>query len=239
MAAVTLLAAPFMVWRADDLLEDDDDDESTFGAWAVSLAGPLLAAQWVVVAFTREFDDRVADTLARSTGVRPEDPTPPGEPRVRVEWKWLRKRMRRRLQVFIAALPGFILISFVLALLPRGSVTAVLSSVLGGAWTFYWLVVGTASKSSSAWLTEGSAPAPAYIRLFDRSVVRWFARLWTRLAKALFPPAEMVERKPLQLAGLTALRLTSAVPLVSLWWRPLVPVAVASLLVERTEPPTP
>lgn len=242
-AVVVLLAAPLIAMRIDDLREGDvdDDDEritrslgvlDTTWSWAVSLAGPLIGAQWLVIAFTREFDDRISDTLARTAGVTPEDAEPPTKPpRIRIEWKWLRKRMRRRMQFFLAALPGFMLLSFFFGLFTADFMLRAVSAGVGALWGFYWLVVGTVSKSASGWTTEGTAPPLLFIRGLERvPFLRWFAKLWTRLAKALFPPADMVERHPLEFTALTLVRLTGVVPLVSLWWRPLVPVAVASIL---------
>lgn len=228
---VFLLAGPLIGARLDELRGGDGPARSLWD-WVVSFAGPLLVAQWVVVAFTREFDDRVADTLARAAGVTPEDAEPPtSSPRVRIEWKWLRKRMRRRVQVFLAALPGFTLLGFFFGLFPDDFLLRGFSSAVGALWTFYWLVVGTVSKSATGWVTEGTAPAPVFIRaLSGVPFIGWVGRLWARLARPLFPPAEQVERHPLELVGLTLVRLTGVVPIVALWWRPLVPVAVASLL---------
>lgn len=228
---VLLLAGPFIGSRIDELRAGPDD----VWEWLVSLASPLIIAQWIVVAFTREYDDRISDTLARRAGVPPEETEPPTTtPRTRLEWKWLRKRMRRRMQFFRAALPGFILLAMFFSFFTDDFLLRAVSSGVGALWTFYWLVVGTVSKSASGWTTEGNAPAPIFIRgLVQAPLVGWVFRLWTRMAKELFPPAEMVERHPLEFIGLTLLRLTGVVPLVALWWRPLVPVAVASIL----EPP--
>ncbi|MFT3712118.1 MAG: hypothetical protein QM817_31125 [Archangium sp.] len=238
---VLILASPFIALRVEDLRDGDDDDDEeervtgvvgTTWNWAVSLAGPLIAAQWLVVAFTREFDDRISDTLARTAGVTPEEAEPPkSPPQLRLEWKWLRKRMRRRLQVFLAALPGFILISFFFGLFPEDFMLRAITSAVGALWTFYWLVVGTVSKSASGWTTEGAAPPLLFIRGIAKvPFIGWLAKMWTRMAKAMFPPAEMVERHPLELAGLTLLRLTGVVPFVALVWRPIVPVAVSSIV---------
>lgn len=230
---VLLLAGPFIGARIDELRAGPED----WWQWLVSFGPPLIVAQWIVVAFTREYDDRISDSLARRAGIPPEDAEPPTTPpRTRFDWKWVKKRMRRRMQVFRAALPGFILFAMFFSFFSDDFMLRAVSSGVGALWTFYWLVVGTVSKSASGWTTEGSAPPLLFIGALSRlPLVGWIGRLWSRMAKDLFPPAEMVERHPLEFIGLTLMRLTGVVPLVGLWWRPLVPVAVSSIL----QPDTP
>lgn len=148
---------------------------------------------------------------------------------MRLRAKWLRKRLRRRWQVVLAAVPGFLVLGLLFALLPDWPAPQALSSACGAAWGFYWLMVGTASKSAAAWASEGHALPPVYVRwLQGRALTRWFSRLWGWTVRAMMPPAEAVERRPLEFAGLAAVRL-AVLPFVALWLRPLVPVASASL----------
>jgi hypothetical protein len=115
--------------------------------------------------------------------------------------------------------------------------------VLTSLWASYWWVVWTASKSARAWEREGVARAPWFLRLWHEHVatlpfVGWVAgsweRIWVRLTRSTYSPAEAVESQPVEFAGLAVARALQLIPVLKLFIRPLVPVAAANLLAERS-----
>ncbi len=216
-----------------------NDDERYVGVlgWVSWVVGVLLPLQWLVVALSREFDDPLIGALSDAMGVAPE-PDPPRVPRVRFEPKWAWKRIKRRVHVALASAPGFGLIGLMAGALDETALA--LSTVLTALWSFYWLLVGTAARSASAWEREGVSEAPAFLQgvLWFTSrtrITRWVGNLWARLVRRFYSPAEAVERHPAEFVGLGLTRLLAAVPLVGLFMRPLVPVAVAVILAPRAE----
>jgi hypothetical protein len=207
-------------------------------ALALSIYGALSVAQAVVIALSRDYHAAIARDASLLLGVAPEDP--PLAPRVRLNVAWIRRKFRQRTRSILVFLPGVGLIT--LAALPfpeRARVTSVLISF----WAVYWWVVWTASKSARAWEREGVARSPWFLRLWHEHVatlpfVGWMARslerLWARLTRAAYSPAEAVEAQPAEFAGLAAARALQLIPLLKLFVRPLVPVAAARLLAERT-----
>ncbi len=207
-------------------------------ALALSIYGALSVVQAVVIALSRDYHAAIARDASLLLGVAPEDP--PLAPRVRLNLAWVRRKLRQRTRSLLVFLPGVALIS--LAALPfpeQARVTSVLISL----WAAYWWVVWTASKSARAWEREGVARSPWFLRLWHDHVatlpfIGWLARtleaLWARLTRAAYSPAEAVEAQPVEFAGLAAARALQLIPLLKLFVRPLVPVAAARLLAERT-----
>lgn len=207
-------------------------------ALVLSIYGALSVVQAGVIALSRDYHAAIARDASLLLGVAPEDP--PLAPRVHLNVAWIRRKFRQRTRSLLVFLPGVALISLVALFLPeRALVTTVLTSL----WAAYWWVVWTASKSARAWEREGVARWPWFLRLWHSylaplPLVGWMARaweaLWTRLSRSAFSPAEAVEAQPVEFAGLAAARALQLVPLVKLFVRPLVPVAAARLLSERT-----
>ncbi len=206
-------------------------------ALVLSIYGALSIVQAAVIALSRDYHAAIARDASLLLGVAPEDP--PLEPRVRLNVPWIRRKLKQRTRSLLVFLPGAALITTAAFFFPeRTLVTSVLTSV----WAAYWWVVWTASKSARAWEREGVARPPWFLRLWHKylaplPLVGWMAkgweRLWTRLARSAFSPAEAVEGQPAEFAGLAAARALQLVPLVKLFVRPLVPVAAARLLAER------
>jgi hypothetical protein len=201
--------------------------------WLLSI---VLGAQWLVVALTRDWDDQLSARIAEVAGAPVEEA--PARPRVRLDLRWVWRKLKRRIWAGLAMLPGFVVIGAVVRPLSGTWLEAPLSTALGAAWTFYWWTVGTTSKTASAWANEATARPPFFLRgvlrLTERwAPVRWIGRLWASFTRRLYPPAEALEGCPRELAGLSLARLIGGLPLVSLSLRAVVPVAGALLMAGR------
>ncbi|MCI0570798.1 MAG: hypothetical protein L0Y66_08605 [Myxococcaceae bacterium] len=206
--------------------------------WALvgAIYAALLLAQWVVVALSREFHDALSREASLAVGLEPEDP--PRVPRVRLDWKWLRAKVRRRWRALWVLMPGLVLAwTVTVVCFPVG---ALLNSVLSGAWVASWWVVWTAAKSARAW-SEPALRPPWFLRGWDaltarvpffRRPLRGFGRYWHNVSRTVWAPVSFTERMPLEFAGLSLVRLFGVLPLVKFFVRPLIPVA-AGLLLER------
>ncbi len=206
-------------------------------ALVLSIYGALSVVQAAVIALSRDYHAAIARDASLLLGVAPEDP--PLEPRVRLNVAWIRRKLKQRTRSLLVFLPGVALITLAAFAFPgRTLVTSVLTSL----WAAYWWVVWTASKSARAWEREGVARPPWFLRLWHQYLAplpflgwmtKGWERLWARLTRSAFSPAEAVEGQPAEFAGLAAARALQLVPLVKLFVRPLVPVAAARLLAER------
>jgi hypothetical protein len=222
-----------------DVLEQKTKPGWWDSVWALvlSIYGALSVVQAAVIALSRDYHAAIARDASLLLGVAPEDP--PLEPRVRLNVAWIRRKLKQRTRSLLVFLPGVALITLAAFAFPeRTLVTSVLTSL----WAAYWWVVWTASKSARAWEREGVARPPWFLRLWHQYLaplpfVGWMTkaweRLWARLTRSAFSPAEAVEGQPAEFAGLAAARALQLVPLVKLFVRPLVPVAAARLLAER------
>jgi hypothetical protein len=206
-------------------------------ALVLSIYGALSLVQAAVIALSRDYHAAIARDASLLLGVAPEDP--PLEPRVRLDVAWIRRKFKQRTRSLLVFLPGVALISVAAVILPE---RALVTSVLTSLWAAYWWVVWTASKSARAWEREGVARWPWFLRLWHKylapvpflgGMARSWERLWARLTRSAFSPAEAVEGQPAEFAGLAAARALQLVPLLKLFVRPLVPVAAARLLAER------
>jgi hypothetical protein len=194
----------------------------------------LYAVQFIVITLSRDFHDMVSRDACLLTGIEPEDPEL--VPRVRLNWSWTRKRIRRRWRALKLLLFGVPLIWPISIALPGDSTLNVLLFL----WGAYWLVVFAAAKSARAWVDEGLAPPPWFIRgwtwlttrvvFFRWGLPRAFGRLWERHAREMNAPAECVEQQPWPFIGLMVFRSISMVPILKLFLRPFIPVASAHLL---------
>jgi hypothetical protein len=207
-------------------------------ALVLSIYGALSLVQAGVIALSRDYHAAIARDASLLLGVAPEDP--PLEPRVRLNVPWIRRKLKQRTRSLLVFLPGVVLISLAALALPE---RALVTSVLTSLWAAYWWVVWTASKSARAWEREGVARPPWFLRLWHKYLaplpfLGWMTKsweaLWARLTRSAFSPAEAVEGQPAEFAGLAAARALQLLPLLKLFVRPLVPVAAARLLAERT-----
>lgn len=203
-----------------------DDPWKLLAGFGYVLFGTLTLAEGIVVALSREFHDQIGRRVAILTGVAPEDPE--ATPRVRLNLRWLWTKMKRKMRggrVFIAGLPVLGIVALVpfVGAYAYGAVTFI--------WSFYWLAVFAGAKSARAWNDEHTAPEPFFLRVAGKvPVVRWYARLWRRLTRAVFAPCRRVEEHPYELAGLAVARLIGTLPVLYLFFRPFLPVAAATVI---------
>jgi hypothetical protein len=207
-------------------------------ALVLSIYGALSVAQGVVIALSRDYHAAIARDASLLLGVAPEDP--PATPKVRLNVAWIRRKLKQRTRSLLVFLPGLFLIYLVASPFPG---RAIVTSILTSLWAIYWWVVWTASKSARAWEREGTTHVPWFLRLWHEYIAtlpivgglaRWWEALWMRFTRSIFSPAEAVEGQPVEFAGLAAARALQLVPVLKLFVRPLVPVAAARLLAERS-----
>ncbi|ADO70867.1 hypothetical protein [Stigmatella aurantiaca] len=216
-----------------ELEPENLSDATSLKFWAALFAA-MQIAQWVVVALSRDFHDAIARDASLLTHLEPEDG--PLTPRIRLNVRWLLKEARHRWRSFVAILLGTPVLFLLTLPLPM---TRTLLAVLVPAWSAYWVVVFTASKSARAW-TDTSGRLPWFLRFWTVLTTqvpgfRWklfqsYARFWTARSRFAFSPAAEVERQPWAFAGLAIVRGLSMLPLLKCFLRPLIPVASAHLL---------
>lgn len=194
--------------------------------------------QTAVIGLSRDFHTEVSREASLRVGLSPEDP--PLRPRIRVNWKWIRRRLARRVRTAMLFAMVTPLIYPLLGFLPGGSR---LFPVVMAGWGFYWWMVFAAAKSARAWEDESTAGPPWFVRVAGRAIstvpplrwlgLAWLARLWTRFSRPLWAPASCVEHSPWVFSGLALAKAVGSLPLLKLWLRPFFSVSAALLLVER------
>ncbi|MFO0599867.1 MAG: hypothetical protein U0228_31450 [Myxococcaceae bacterium] len=216
-------------------------------ASGASLFGALVAAQWVVLAFSREFQKPLARELSFLAGIEPEDDDQP--PRLRLDGKWLRRRLWRRVRGTLVLIPGFLALSPVLLLAQAAGIERFVGTPLTLLWTGYWWCSFTVARSGHAWRHENSGELALPVRWWmartrDTFGFRWFGPRWFgRFAmwatKRDAAPAVELERAPLRYLGLSLARAMTSVPVARLVFRAAIDVAVAEVLlsVEPRETP--
>jgi hypothetical protein len=207
-------------------------------ALLAAIYASLSIGQIAVLAVSRDFHDALSRELSLLVNVAPEDP--PLRPRIHLDLPWVRRKANRRMQFFLAFLPGTLLISAVCWFVPM---RRTLVSILTALWAAYWWMVMTAGQSARAWSPPETTPPPWYLRgwnalvnkvfLLHWGVPRAWGRLWHRFSRRFYGPSERVEEQPLEFAGLALARTLALVPVVKLAVRPLFSVAAAHLLVEH------
>ncbi len=221
------------------------DVGSGFGAGLARLIAVLSAfwatlgvIEWIVVALSRDYHDQLGREASLRSGAPPEDPE--RRPRVRLDLAWLRRKLFRKAR-------GFVVIAIGLPIVYLASLTPfagkVLSPLLGVAWTTYWIGVFTAGRTGFAWRTEGAPGArdPWFMRFADRAtqgtllgrlgLPRLYVIVWRNVSAGLFAPARELEAHPYELFGIAAFRALLVVPGTYLFFRPILPVASAHVLV--------
>nr|WP_246357833.1 hypothetical protein [Pyxidicoccus fallax] len=222
----------------DISLGGKDLSEVGIAFWAALFAA-LQVAQWVVIALSREYHDVIAREASLLTGVEPEDEAM--QPRVHVDFAWIRKKVKRRwraMLLFVVGVPAMLVLT--MPVLCNTHVVSVLST----AWGAYWLVVFTAAKSARAWEATTSPRPPWFLRAWTWLTtkvpgMRWgflqrYGALWERRTQEVLAPVSTVERHPYAYAGLALIRFLGAFPPMKFFLRPLIPVASAHLLAEET-----
>lgn len=211
-------------------------------AWAALVASALVTAQWITLAFGREFHRPIGRALAEVAGIAPEDSDAP--PRVRLEWTWLKKKGRQRVRGVLVLLPGFVaFVPIFLVTYPFDLDNVVMPPLMAG-WSFYWWCAFTAGRSDRAWRDDdGTMPTPVrwWLARCERTPgFRWFLPRWVgRFAvwamRKDAAPAVAMERSPWIFLGLGLARLVLSWPILRLFFRAAVDTAAAEAL-ERLEP---
>jgi hypothetical protein len=201
-------------------------------------ASSLVLVQSVVLAFTRDHQDRVAFHLSLLAGVQPEDV--PGEPRLRLDLKWLWRKLRRRIRGTLVLVAGVATLLPVLFLgLVVGQKDLVFTAVVSVV-SSYWWVVFTAARSARAWRGEEDPTPPRPLRLALELTrrYRWLRYLGVPVlvrfavwaSSSMAAPARNIERDLPRFAGLALSRVLASIPVVRVVLRAPIIVAAAEAL---------
>lgn len=238
--ALTLAFGVLFTLLWGDSAGDDGPDEHVHVAAAAGMLSVLYATisgvEWVVIALSRDFHDRVSRDASLLTGLTPEEED--RTPRVRIDLKWMWKRLRDKARgffVFASVLPIFGLISAIAVIGPY------LSAALLTLWSVYWSGVFAASRTVHGWKDEDRAPDPIFLRGWDHFTSRlprslhWapktYGRIVRRSTRSLFAPASRLEARPWELTGLSLARTLRHVPGLYVALRPFFGVAAAHVIV--------
>lgn len=200
-----------------------------------ALYAGLALVESVLLGLFRDHQTQLSRRLALATGALPEDPEE--RPRVRVNWPWLKKKLRRRTRGALIIGSGAIPIAL-LSVVP--GIGHVLTRVATAAWAFYWLAVFTMGTARVAW-THDLQGEPFFIRTCVGArrvpvvgrLVAWFGRLWARLASTVRPGCLTLETAPWEAVGLALARGLSVLPVINGLVRPVLPVAAQLILTAR------
>jgi hypothetical protein len=196
----------------------------------VAIYGAWIIVEWLVGALSHEHLDAVSDALTAGVGLPP-PPPPSRPPRVRVDLRWMARRLWRQV------LSAFVLASGAPLFLAARAVPGLGPYLYAGtltAWGLYWLLVTTAAKSDLAWqhlpgrlpwFLRGWTTLTTRVPGFRWFLPRLYGRLWDRVTNKLHGAAELLEAAPFEFAGLAVVRVAANLPILGLLLRPLVPVA--------------
>ncbi len=222
--------------------EDDEKPETDTRPWwyrrLVLWASSLVLVQTVVLAFTRDHQDRVAFHLSLLAGVQPEDV--PGDPRLRIDLKWLWRKLRRRIRGTLVLVAGVATLFPVLLVgLVVGQKDLVFTAVVSVV-SSYWWVVFTAARSARAWRGEEDPTPPRPLRVALEVTRRWrwlrflgvpvLVRLAVWASSSMAAPARNIERDLPRFAGLAVTRVLASIPVVRVVLRAPIIVAAAEAL---------
>ncbi len=255
--------------KDDDAKDDDDDDDESHTPRAplstprrivltiIRAYASIVVAQWVVVALSRDYHDALGDRAAEQSGLPPL-PGPPPVPRIRLNLRWMGKRLRDRVRAALAFAAGLPAITMVLIPISVSAAVAsgwsarildMTSNFAHGTLTFlwgsYWLAVSVCAKSPHS--DKASATGePWFYRADSHSIARvpvlgWIVRAYAsvtrRLTKPLAGAAVCAERASYESAGLALAQLLVSLPLVRLGGRIVVPVAASHIVLRAQRSP--
>ena len=194
-----------------------------------SMPPTLLQRQWTAV----------ANQARRALGLTPGEEPFPGEWYVAMLWREGVKAIRQGLVVSIGLLPVIIFIE----LFPFGDSAA---TVVGVAWTFYWVVVdafelpievvpGPRHATPAPWYARGLGWLGRKSRLLR--FLGWAGRMVEKLTRPWGEEVHFTERHPWEVAGYAAgVGLVLAIPLVGLFFRSVAITAATDLIGRLGEP---
>lgn len=226
-----------------------------------TLIGTLKAAEWILVALTRQFGDALTVAASSLVGVPPDDVVT--DPRVRLDLRWLWTKLKRRisggLAFIVSAAPMILLLDLVLLPLfllvskplPEDLqlfaawFTEAIDNEVVSLLLFAWIGIFTLGKTGHAWTNPG--PADFVLVQHAARVRAWFAprvpflarvvgiyeRLLRRATRFMRSPSEFAGRMPWETAGLVVVRILFSVPGLYLLGRPLLPITSALVLAAR------
>jgi hypothetical protein len=205
---------------------------ATIVAGFAALFAALSIIEWCVVALAHEHHDALGVRASQLTGTSYE--TMDGPPRVRLDFDWLRTKMKRKLRGVIVVACGLPLLAVSAGIPHLGDwIYAALTS----AWTAYWFAVFALGGTFLAWEPE-AAPDPWFVRACERAgrvpvigaPMRLYARFCRRLTRSVRAACAAFEEAPWEAAGLALARAIGGLPIVYLALRPVFGVAATHAL---------
>jgi hypothetical protein len=203
--------------------------------WLAAAYGVWFGVEWTIAFLWKDHGEILSDELSRAIGQAPQTPPLGRPPRVRIDWTYLRLKVRRTIHnaiMFFSGAPFFLLARAIPV------VGEIFSNALLIAWTIYWWMVTTAAKSELAWIVPAPEP-PWFLRTWDWLTTRmpgfrwflprWYGRVWSRATKKLHGAAILVEDAPAELLGLSIVRILGDAPLLSIAVRPLLPIGATTV----------
>jgi hypothetical protein len=218
--------------------EKEAKEKKPLGAWKWLLAvvAMISGATAFVVALSRRYDDWLGFGISALASIQPED-AERKTPKIMVDWKWLKKKLRERIRESLAFAAGMPVIALFQIIPYAGGILFKIATVL---WGWYWLGVFTAAKSDHALVDAEAAPPPRVVRGFQTIAsthwlfvpLRLYGRLWAWVGKAFDAPAAVFERSPAPFLGLGLARAILALPGLYVISKSIVPVAAGRLIAE-------
>ncbi len=200
----------------------------------LALYAALVVVEWLVLALSRDYQDQLMRRLSLATGMPPDDPE--RVPRVRLDVRWLWRRLKRRFRGWYLFGVGMLFI-WCLGWLPWvGDYVVPIGTAL---WSAYWLAVFTLAKSAVAW-DDSETRQPWYVLAYEGTVGRifffgWYGKLLRRLSRSVLAPCQAFERRPYEAMGLALGRLLLSLPPVYAFVRPVFTVAAQHAVRSPTE----
>ncbi|MGQ0508947.1 MAG: hypothetical protein ACT4TC_26895, partial [Myxococcaceae bacterium] len=202
--------------------------------WKLILAlyAALAVVEWSILALSRDYQDQVMRNLSVVTGTPPDDPEV--NPRIRIDFRWLRRRFKRRIRGLYLFFMGSIPLGM-FGWLPGPSEQ--LASAAIALWAGYWLAVFTLAKTRLAW-DDSETREPWYVRAYARSVgvvpgLGWYGRAMRRLGGSVRAPCQTFEMAGYEAAGLAVSRLLLGWPGLYSFVRPVFTVAAQHVCLAR------
>jgi hypothetical protein len=223
-------AVPQLAKGATVDVEDEVPTEQEHWSWPSlsALYAALVLIERTLLALTRDYQHMLSRGLCVAAGAVPEDPEV--RPRLRVSWKWIRKKIGRKIRgaLILGSIAPLAGVAGALPLVGR-----VASALVAGGWGFYWLAVFALAACDIAWGNGLPDEDPVFVRVGlawgTVPVVGWipriYAKIWRRFTRGVRPACASAERAPYEALGLGLSRLISGLPVINGFLRPVVPVA--------------